>query len=1055
MDISLQSAQIPALVQTSEAFVFTPRIPPSKNHSPIKPSFMKMRTSAVALVLSGLCGISAMAAVTPSPTSLSWASVPVGNKGAQKVVTLSNTNSAAISITSIGFTGANPGDFQIFSKTCTTTLAASASCTVNVVFGPTVAGTRSATLNFNDSDTGSPQTVAVSGVGTSSGGSVTASPSSLSFGTVFVGSSSASQTGTLSNTLSSSITISSVAISGTNAGDFSIATKTCGASLAAAGSCTASVVFKPTAAGTRSAVLSFTDSATNSPQSIALTGTGSSTTSGSASVSPTSLNWVSVAVGNKGAGKAITLTNSGTSSLSISGLSFTGTNPGDFQISSKTCGTSLAASASCTATIVFAPTSSGARSATLNFSDSATNSPQTVALTGGGTGGTSGSVSVNPSSLTFGSTSVGSSSAAETVTLSNGTSSAITIGGVSISGTNAGDFSIASKTCGTSLGASASCTASIVFKPTASGTRTATLSFTDSATNSPQALALSGTGGGASSGALTVYPTTAAVAVGSQQVFEAQLNAVPDSNALSYTIDGISGGNASVGTVTNQGLYTAPTSPGMHQLIVKDNSLGTTSNSWITVYSNVSVDFGSRAANANPVPAGLFGAQYLESLHNAADIDLVKAGGITSGRMYAGIVKVFATSTPDWSSIDSSISKVTAGGGIHLLVEMYQSPSWLQQNNCGIYSMPSDVNAWASIAQQFVKHFDTKFPGIVTDYEIWNEPNIALCVPSGEDALTDYMKLYSTAVPLMKAQAKADGQTIRVGGPVTAGVVANWITTMLADPTVSQNIDFLSYHFYLMGFPGETAQWDTYNGTQSVYQATQDIHGPSNFYQYVGALAAQGKQPQGKNIPIYITEYNLDWEFAKNCCSNDYTYGPLWNSLYVADLLDSPFNYSGAANSITRLDYYAASAVPYYCLIGLYDANMDCSYPAGSTPQPYPQLFAYQLFGSPNYLGLQNGAYMAASMSPPRLSNGLVVTAFFTPSLDAVVLINPSQYTYTNMPVNINNSGLTAPVGTLYKIVNGQSIQSSSVSLQSTGGTSYSTTVTMAPYSVQAISLHH
>ena len=332
----------------------------------------------------------------------------------------------------------------------------------------------------------------------------------------------------------------------------------------------------------------------------------------------------------------------------------------------------------------------------------------------------------------------------------------------------------------------------------------------------------------------------------------------------------------------------------MHELIVKDNSLGTTSNSWITVYSNVTVDFGSRAANANPVPAGLFGAQYLESLHNAADLDLVKAGGITSGRLYAGIVKVFATSTPDWSSIDSSISKVTAGGGVHLLVEMYQSPSWLQQNNCGIYSMPSDVNAWASIAQQFVKHFDTKFPGIVTDYEIWNEPNIALCVPSGEDVLTDYMKLYSTAVPLMKAQAKADGQTIRVGGPVTAGVLANWITTMLADPTVSQNIDFLSYHFYLMGFPGETAQWDTYNGTQSVYQATQDIHGPSNFYQYVGALAAQGKQPQGKNIPIYITEYNLDWEFAKNCCSNDFTYGPLWNALYVADLLDAPFAYSGS-----------------------------------------------------------------------------------------------------------------------------------------------------------------
>ena len=97
---------------------------------------------------------------------------------------------------------------------------------------------------------------------------------------------------------------------------------------------------------------------------------------------------------------------------------------------------------------------------------------------------------------------------------------------------------------------------------------------------------------------------------------------------------------------------------------------------------------------------------------------------------------------------------------------------------------------------------------------------------------------------------------------------------------------------------------------------------------------------------------------------------------------------------------------------------------------------------------------MATSMSPPRLVNGLVVTAFFTPSLDAVVLINPSQYTYTNMPVDIANSGFTSPQATLYQIINGQSIQSSTLTLQPQGGTSYSTTVTMGPYSVQAISLH-
>jgi hypothetical protein len=315
------------------------------------------------------------------------------------------------------------------------------------------------------------------------------------------------------------------------------------------------------------------------------------------------------------------------------------------------------------------------------------------------------------------------------------------------------------------------------------------------------------------------------------------------------------------------------------------------------------------------------------------------------------------------------------------------------------------------------------------------------------------MKLYAAAAPLMKNQAKADGQTIRVGGPASAGLLPDWITPMLNDPVISQNIDFMSYHMYMVGAPGETAKWDTYNGSESIYQITQDNLGPANFYEYAGTLISQGKQPQGKNLPIYITEYNLDWLFTKTCCNNDFTYSPVWNALYVADLLDAPFTYTGAPNSIARLIYYAANNPPYYCLVGVYDANMDCSYPAGSTPQPYPQYFSYQLFGSPLYLGLQKGGYMAASQFPARLSNGLVVSAFFTPSLDAIVLINPSQYTYTNMPVDIVNSGLASPQGTLYRIVNGQSIQASSLSLQAAGGTSYSTTVTMGPYSVQAIAL--
>lgn len=348
---------------------------------------MSRRAQFLAGLVLAIPGVLA-AQVSVSPSSLNWVSVPVGGKGGQKVVTLTNSGSAAITISSIGFTGANPGDFEIFSKTCGSSLAGSTSCTANIIFAPTATGNRSATLNFKDSASNSPQTMALTGYGAPVSGTVSVSPTSLSFGNVTLGSTGAAKSTTLTNGLSSSISISSVAISGTNAADFSISSKSCGTSLTASGSCSASVVFKPSASGTRTATLSFTDSATNSPQKVALSGTGSNTTSGSASVSPTSLNWVSVAIGGIGGQKVATLTNGGTTTLNISSVALGGTNPGDFKIYSKTCGATLAASASCTANVVFAPIAAGHLSATLNFNDSATNSPQAVVLTGYAPGGT-------------------------------------------------------------------------------------------------------------------------------------------------------------------------------------------------------------------------------------------------------------------------------------------------------------------------------------------------------------------------------------------------------------------------------------------------------------------------------------------------------------------------------------------------------------------------------------------------------------------------------------------------------------------------------------------
>src|ERR1039457_2701118 len=129
-------------------------------------------------------------------------------------------------------------------------------------------------LAITDNATGSPQSVSLSGTGISTGANV--SPSNLLFGNQSVGTSSTAQTVTLTNSGNSALSISSVAVLGVNASDFA-QSNNCGSSLAAGASCAISLTFTPSAASSRTAALAITDNATGSPQSVSLSGTGTST----------------------------------------------------------------------------------------------------------------------------------------------------------------------------------------------------------------------------------------------------------------------------------------------------------------------------------------------------------------------------------------------------------------------------------------------------------------------------------------------------------------------------------------------------------------------------------------------------------------------------------------------------------------------------------------------------------------------------------------------------------------------------------------------------------
>jgi hypothetical protein len=108
-------------------------------------------------------------------------------------------------------------------------------------------------------------------------------------------------------------------------------------------------------------------------------------------------------------------------------------------------------------------------------------------------------VSLSPSSLTFPSQDVGTTSAPQTITVTNTGGSGLFINSAQTRGTNALDFTQVDDECsGVTVAAGATCTVSITFSPTAGGTRSATFILTDNAADSPQQVPITGAGVGSS-----------------------------------------------------------------------------------------------------------------------------------------------------------------------------------------------------------------------------------------------------------------------------------------------------------------------------------------------------------------------------------------------------------------------------------------------------------------------------------------------------------------------------------------------------------------------------
>ena len=449
------------------------------------------------------------ATVTVSPTTVAFGSVPVNTASMAIRVTLTNLAPKTLDFTSpVVITGPNTADFTIASTSCGMPVSGNGGvCRTMVVFTPSIEAPESASLNF--AENGNPSTISAALTGTGVEApppvNVTVSPTTVTFGSVADGTSSAAIRVTLTNLAPKTLNFTSpVGITGPNAADFSIASTTCGMPVSGNGGvCRTMVIFTPSSIGAENASLTFAENGNPSMIGAALTGIGISAAA-TVTVSPTSAAFGDVAQGTHSAAIRVTLSNLAPKTLDFtSPVRIAGPNAADFSIASTTCGMPVSGNGGvCRTMVVFTPSKAGPESASLNFMENGNPSAISAALTGTGTGAPPITVAVSPAMVSFGDVPEGTPSAAIRVTLTNLAPKTLDFTSpVKITGPDAADFTISSTTCGMPVsGNGGVCRTMVVFTPSTTALESASLSFAENGNPSAISAALMGTGTVASAG---------------------------------------------------------------------------------------------------------------------------------------------------------------------------------------------------------------------------------------------------------------------------------------------------------------------------------------------------------------------------------------------------------------------------------------------------------------------------------------------------------------------------------------------------------------------------
>lgn len=462
-----------------------------------------LMVSAVLILISTVAHAQIFPLITISPDPLELPDTRVGSTSA--AMTLTATASGGSLPTYIfGTRISDSNNFGIQSDGCSgVALSSGQSCTVTVTFSPMALGHYSTSFALISLSQTIISASLVEGRGIEP--RVTLSTTAIDFGDQTVGKSSTEHEVLLSNSGNTALAITNIEASE----DFAV-TDDCGVSVPAEGSCTLGVTFTPPSPNTFAGTVTITDDASDSPQTISLSGLGVPPGTKDVDLSRKEIDFGGQLVGTTSNAEDVTLTNTGTVPLTINAI----TPSANFGVTDD-CPVppnTLAADASCNLGITFTPNQTGNFSGTVTVDDDANDSPQTISLTGQGIANDGPVASLSTNAIDFGQQTLNTTSQPQTVTLTNSGDEDLSIEDVTLGGDDPEYFDGVNDCQGNVLKPAESCNGSVEFKPTEKSIYSATITIIDNSSDSPQMITLAGIGVRSSGGGCSVSGVSASLA---------------------------------------------------------------------------------------------------------------------------------------------------------------------------------------------------------------------------------------------------------------------------------------------------------------------------------------------------------------------------------------------------------------------------------------------------------------------------------------------------------------------------------------------------------------